>query len=53
MTTGLAWLVPAALVAAEAAHETLSQRSEKMRWSVCTCIRRAACPDGRWALIPS
>ena len=24
----------------------VAQRSEKMRWSVCTCVRRAACPDG-------
>jgi hypothetical protein len=31
----------------------VAQRSEKMRWSMCTCIRRAACPDGRWALVPS
>ena len=31
----------------------VAQRSEKMRWSVCACIRRAACPDGRWALIRS
>lgn len=30
----------------------VARRSEKMRWSVCMCIRRAACPDGHWALTP-